>query len=91
MSTPQLHPGLGGAWWRLMARLGLPESRWQALPAWQQMNLARSLGTLLGLPGPLALLPLILFVAAATWFAFHQLRAAPSTAATTPVLDVQRV
>jgi branched-chain amino acid transport system permease protein len=29
-------PGLTGAWWRLLARLGLPESRWKALPGWQQ-------------------------------------------------------
>ena len=37
MSTPEAgRPGLGGSWWRLMARLGLPESRWDALPGWQR-------------------------------------------------------
>src|SRR5262249_11516007 len=29
-------PGLSGAWWRFLARLGLQESRWRALPGWQQ-------------------------------------------------------
>jgi branched-chain amino acid transport system permease protein len=37
VSTPaSQRPGLGGAWWRLLARVGLPESRWEALPGWEQ-------------------------------------------------------
>jgi branched-chain amino acid transport system permease protein len=29
-------PGLGGAWWRALGRLGFTESRWQTFPSWQQ-------------------------------------------------------
>ena len=36
MSTPESRPGVGAAWWRFLARLGLPESRWEAFPSWQR-------------------------------------------------------
>jgi branched-chain amino acid transport system permease protein len=35
-ATASQRPGVGGAWWRLLARLGLPESRWRAFPGWEQ-------------------------------------------------------
>lgn len=46
-----------------------------ALPAWQQGYLARNLGTLAGLPGWVALLPLIVILLAGVWVAAAPLRA----------------
>jgi branched-chain amino acid transport system permease protein len=55
-------PGLGGAWWRLLERLGLPQSRWEGLPAWQR-RLAKV--TAIGVLLVLVLAPLYGFAAGA--------------------------
>jgi branched-chain amino acid transport system permease protein len=55
-------PGLGGAWWRLAARLGLHESRWTGLASWQQRALK---ATAVGLLGIVVLAPIYGFDGAA--------------------------